>query len=472
MKRILVRSGKSPLDVMSRTTMLRRDVMGTNAGNLLFSDSVHKMLTTPGTEVTSAGLGTSRFTDEWVARTNAEYDVFVVPLANAFRPGFDGPLDRLSRAIERLTIPVIVVGVGAQVGTDGDTQMLRPMDGSVKRFVRDVLDHSATIGVRGEITADYLADLGFHEVDVIGCASMFWYGDTLPALRRAERLSETSRIALNISRGAAEVGDVGGLIDHVLSHFPQLTYIAQNTSDAELLFWGDTSVEAGHHDTFPLLLNHPLFEQANVIFPLDPQTWIRELASHDFAFGTRIHGNIAALLAGTPAVVLPHDSRTLELARFFDIPHRMLAALPAGTGPAELYAEADYSRMVSGHQKRFAHFAEFLMRNGLENTFQHGDAGVAFEAHLSELDPTPSLRLWDGADDGDLRYRISRLRELVAQEHDTAQRLAARVRELRNRLADAEARLSTLERQVAGIDRRVFVRLGPAIRRRVGRRRK
>lgn len=472
MKRILLRSGKSPLDAISPATTLRRDLMGTNIGNLLFSDSVHKMLTTTGTEVTSNGIGTTRFTDEWVARTDAEFDVFVVPLANAFRPGFRDPLDRLSAAIERLTIPVVVLGVGAQVGADYDTQVLRPMAGSVTRFVRTVLDHSATIGVRGELTADYLGDLGFHDVDVIGCPSMFWYGDRLPALRRPDRLDATSRIALNLSPDAISVGDVGGLVDHALQQFPRLTYFAQDTADAQLLFWGDTSVEAGRHDTFPRLLSHPLFQEGRVTVPLDPQTWIRELALHDFAYGTRIHGNIAALLAGTPAVVVAHDSRTLELSRYFDIPHHMLANLAPGTGPAELLAEADYSAMVNGHPERFARLAAFLARHGLDNTYQHGDGGVDFEARVGKLDLPPSLRLWDGSDDGDLRFRISHLREQVALERNTSRRLASRVRELRDRLTDAEARLSTLERQVAGIDRRVVVRLGPAIRRRLRRRRK
>ena len=466
MKRILLRSGKSPLDVKTPAASLRLDLMGTNVGNLLFSDSVHKMLDTPGTEVTSNGIRTTRFTDKWVARTNAEYDVFVVPLANAFRPAFHAGLDRLSAAIEQLTIPVVVVGVGAQVGADYDTQVLAPMAESVKRFARTVLDHSATIGVRGELTADYLADLGFHDTEVIGCPSMFRYGGTLPSMRKPEGLDATSRIALNLSPDAVDVGDVPGLVDRVSSHFPELTYFAQDTTDAELLFWGDTSVESGRQDAFPRLLSHPLFQKGKVVVPLDTQTWIGELASHDFAFGTRIHGNIAALLAGTPAVVLAHDSRTLELARYFDIPHRLLADLPNDTGPAELLAEADYSRLVSGHPARFTRVADFLARNDLENTYQHGDAGVAFEARLADLDLPPSLRVWDGSDDGGLRFRISALRERLVREQETSHRLALRVRDLRERLADAEVRLTTVEGRIAGIDRRVMVRLGPAIRRR------
>ena len=51
MKRILLRSGKSPYDVVGVEEALHRDVIATNSGNLIFSDAAHKILDTPGTEV-------------------------------------------------------------------------------------------------------------------------------------------------------------------------------------------------------------------------------------------------------------------------------------------------------------------------------------------------------------------------------------------------------------------------------------
>ena len=67
--------------------------------------------------------------------------------------------------------------------------------------------------------------------------------------------------------------------------------------------------------------SHPFFAERRTRLYADPWPWLADLAAFDFSFGTRIHGNIAALLAGTPAYVLAHDSRTLELARYFEIPH-------------------------------------------------------------------------------------------------------------------------------------------------------
>ena len=157
--------------------------------------------------------------------------------------------------------------------------------------------------------------------------------------------------------------------------------------------------------------------------PVDPVTWISELRSYDFAYGTRIHGNIAALLAGTPSVVLVHDSRTLELSRYFELPHRMLRDVPADIHPQELADAADYAPMLAGHRERFSRLSAFLDKNSLENTYSHGDRGAAFDAHVAKLDLPPCIGVWDGSDDGGLRYRLAWLREqMLAARSAAAQR--------------------------------------------------
>ena len=492
-KRILIRSGKSPLRVATPTEFIHQDLIGTNTGNLIFSDSAHKMLTTPGTEVTSNGIRTDA-SPERAAEINERYDVFVVPLANAFRPSFQNALDRLSTLIEQLTIPVVVFGVGAQAPADYDTEPLRPMAASVKRFVSAVLDRSASIGVRGELTAGYLKGLGFSDVDIIGCPSMFLYGATFPEIRATE-LTSDSRLALNLSPDAIPVGDISGIARHAWERYPHLTYYAQNTVDAELLLWGDTSPESGYEDPFPLQLTHALLQENKVRMPLDPATWIDELRGYDFAYGTRIHGNVAALLAGTPGVVLTHDSRTLELCRYFDIPHRPLTELAGDTDPRDLYEGADFSARIKGHGERFERMTTFLDRNGLENTYTHGDGGAAFDAQLAALDLPASMPVWDGSDDGQMRYRLSRLRERIAVAEtkararaerqattnknlraklSAARRLAseqaAQLAAMRDELEAARKQLASVESRVAGIEKRALIRIGPALRRRTRKR--
>ena len=62
----------------------------------------------------------------------------------------------------------------------------------MKAFVRAVLDHGPSIGVRGELTAEYLRSLGFRDVEVVGCPSMFAWG---PDLRVERKVPELTRDA-------------------------------------------------------------------------------------------------------------------------------------------------------------------------------------------------------------------------------------------------------------------------------------
>ncbi|WP_258044826.1 polysaccharide pyruvyl transferase family protein [Streptomyces sp. SM11] len=424
-RRILLRSGKSPFEVNSLEQSLHKDVFATNAGNLIFSDASHKILTTPRVEVVSNGIRTIPSEAE---RINEEYDAFVVPLANAFRPTFERSLTRLTQLIEKLRIPVVVLGVGAQANLAYDTTRLKPMESTVKRFVTAVLDRSTSIGVRGECTEAYLKGLGFRDVEVIGCPSMFMHGETFTVEKGVESLTPESLISVNGAHSAVRSYGLDAIIRQAHQRYPNLRFVGQNLLEAELLHWRRTSNAAGTQTSMPTHPSHPMYREGKVRLYVDPATWISELGEFDFSFGSRIHGNIAALLAGVPSTVLCSDSRTLELCRYFGIPHRKISEVSKNIDPAELYEAADFGELVNGHKERFLRFTGFMENNGLENTFTHGDSGAAFEAQLAELTLPPAIRPWTDSDPETLSGRFgwlqSQMEDLSAQNARLRKQLA------------------------------------------------
>ncbi|MFD7457672.1 MULTISPECIES: polysaccharide pyruvyl transferase family protein [unclassified Streptomyces] len=410
--RILLRSGKSPYDVVSIEEALDRDVIATNSGNLIFSDAAHKILETPDTEVVSNGI---RSIAAQAGRINEEYDVFVVPLANAFRPSFEKQLQRLTRLIGKLRIPVVVLGVGAQSGLNYNTARLKGIEPVVREFVSAVLDRSASIGVRGEFTEQYLKELGYRDVEVIGCPSLFMNGSELTVHKRVPELTPDSRVAINGSHSAVKSQGLDRVITRTHARYPHLRFIGQNLSDARQLHWRDLSDPNALVTAMPTHPDHPMYREDKVRVYIDPVTWIDDLREFDFSFGSRIHGNIAALLAGTPATVLCADSRTLELCRYFDIPHRRIDKLPEDLDPATLYEEADFGPLMAGHQERFERFTAFLTRNGLRNTFTHGDGGAAYDKRLAELSFPPGVRPWIDSDPASLGSRFGWLQGRMAE---------------------------------------------------------
>lgn len=376
MTRILLRAPKSPFEVASPEEVLSGNLIGLNAGNLVFLHAAWKILSTPGTTITPDGLRTDPAAADAI---NEQFDVYVIPLANAFRRSFRPHLARLTRLIERLRIPVVVLGVGAQSGLGYSLERLEPMDDATRQFVRAVLDRSGRIGVRGEFTERYLNHLGFRDVDVIGCPSMFLWGPDLQVEKRVPTLTANSPIGLTLS---PYLHQMGPFVEAHTRVYPRLTYFPQDLATLRLLLHGGPPISGAPPD-IPLHVGHQLFAEDRVRFHVEPWTWIDDLRHQDFVIGTRIHGTITALLAGTPAYLIAHDSRTLELARYFDIPFKRIRRLKPRHEAAFLYAKADFTALNAGHVERFDRFLRFLDHHGLEDTFRHGDGGAAFEARVA-----------------------------------------------------------------------------------------
>jgi Polysaccharide pyruvyl transferase len=385
-RNILLRARKDPFEIFSPEETLSGNKIANNSGNLIFYAASHKILATRGTTVTADGLNTDLGK---AAEINERYDAYVFPLANAFRPSYRRALDLTTRLIKKLDIPITVLGVGAQSGPGRyGTPQLGSIEGSVRAFVGAVLDRSPSIGVRGEVTYDYLRGLGFRDVEVIGCPSMFFHGDQMAIEKRTPTLEPDAALAINVTPYVERMGEI------VMSHharYPNLRYIAQDLGTLELLIWGESGRAARPPEMMPFRTSHPLFVENKVRFFVDAWPWIDALRSADFAFGTRIHGNIAALLAGTPSYVLAHDSRTLELARYFEIPHRLIADMTPDTDAAKLFAEADYTALNRGHPARFATFVDFLSRHGLAHVFAAGEDPTAFDRRVAEINYPPAV---------------------------------------------------------------------------------
>ncbi len=423
MPRIVIRSHKAPFVVADAETTYDKNLIGNNTGNLVFSQSVYRLLSTADAELSTSGLAKSKSRS-----LNANFDHVVIPLANAFRPGYEATLDALSTLIEDLTIPVTVVGVGAQASIEGNYKDIESVGAATTRFVRTVLDHSPSIGVRGEFTAEFLAGLGFGEehVRVIGCPSMFMYGPDLAVHKKVDALTTESPIALNVSPYVKEMGPIS---HYGADHYPHLVYMAQNIQTLELMLYG--TYPMGKKGTMlrtgvPVTLDHPLIRQNRVRFFLDPKAWFDHLATYDFSFGTRIHGNIAALLAGTPALLLAHDSRTLELAHYHQIPHREIGSLPDPADPAMLYADADWEPLNAGQPERWERFAGFLAEHDLDQVYgEGGDRGRTFDDQLAATDLPGPVETLMGLQPEELYALRRAMRDLGAEFRTTLAELSS-----------------------------------------------
>ena len=417
MTKYLVRAGKHPFEPISAPETHGRNIIGTNNGNRLFQESVIKTLSVSGADITPTHY---RVNPADAKSISDNYDAYILPLANAFRPSFMPKLDRLTELVEGLKIPTVVVGVGIQTDLEYNLDQLSGMDSSVKRFVSAVLDRSARIGVRGEATANYLNRLGFTDVDIIGCPSMFTDGSNFSFRTPSGSLTRDSRIGLSLSSTGTQaafsdsLSAMGKVFEHNVALYKNAYYLPQEGRSLEELVWN--SKPKGHeHDSIREGLFEELRESDRVRFFVDPREWFRFGSTLDFAFGTRLHGAIAILLGGTPAHLIAHDSRTRELAEYFQIPFTRITEMALTTTAEDLYARSDYSAMLSGHQERFDRYSAFMAANDLPNSFVSGEA-QAFASTLEaaalapEVTGLPTVALAN--DKSDYLYKIEKLRKL------------------------------------------------------------
>lgn len=406
MTRILIRAGKTPFTPLSAYDTFDRNVIGNNNGNLLFSSAAHKLLAADGVTVKAHGFN---FSAAQAPKVSDEFDKFVLPLANAFRVGFEPQLKNITSFINNLTIPTVMLSGGAQSGPDGTFDNLKPIESSVKAFCKAVLKTSSHITVRGEKTAEYVRGLGFKDVIVIGCPSMTMNG---PGHRVEKLLSKDSyRIAYNIE---SSKDLMGSLVEHVEREH-EATYFPQDIGTMEQMLWGTEKFKSSRDLRLPLRMSHDQFNTNRAEFHLDPYVWINRMRDFDISFGPRIHGNVIPILAGTPSVVFAHDSRTQELSEYHEVPHFTPEEVNQVESLDEVIERADFTKFNAGHAARFDKVRSFLNENGIDTIYDAGQekARAKYETYIANIDFPEALGTeWAGMTSGE----ISRLRKQRANE--------------------------------------------------------
>lgn len=373
MRKVLIRTGMSPLETPDIDWIFDKDRIGGNSGNLIYQYSVYRALMTEGTEFTSRYFRADNCTPEFIEQVNSEYDCVILPLANAFRTSFQ--LKPLTAFIKQMKIPCVVVGCGLQADSLEQMRAGLPYDGDAKDFVSAVLDHSAMLGLRGEMTAEYLQRLGFvpeKHFTVTGCPSMFSRGLNLPQARVGE-LTKDSRISVNTR--LKQVRPLHSLISKAIEEHPNYHLVFQKKEEFALIRYGvpiiaNTDAAKDNNGYYPRNLRHESVKQGRAIGFINAHAWHEYMKQKDFSFGSRIHGNIAAVLNGTPAFVFTTDTRTEELCRYHNIQHMPAEQVKEGWDIRDVYEKADFTSVHRGHAERFGHFVDFLNANGLEHIYK------------------------------------------------------------------------------------------------------
>lgn len=343
--------------------MVEKNLFGNNVGNLFFANSVIKSLRAPENEIVrySADINTNIF------------DRGILYEANLIQDSCLNYVGYCNYLLSTTDIPVVLAGVGTDSLPNFDLKINCTTALAVKKLFSEILKRTPSIGVRGKITKDAVVNLcGIPEekIDVIGCPSVRYYGRNLINKKDFKQFSKDLKIAVNFTGYHYDI-DEAVYLHNILKRFNNSFVIFTDTVEAYLLWKGATVPYNRYHELLPCSPEHFILKQHRARFMANEAAIINMLKSFDFSIGSRIHQAIVSLLAGTPAIVIAHSTRVLELAQYHNIPYIMRDEFTDYNKLPSL--EMLYERAIDGINKFYEsynsqlhEYSSFMQKNNLK----------------------------------------------------------------------------------------------------------
>jgi hypothetical protein len=341
-----------------------------NVGDMMVFDSTLKLL-----NFADVGIGNiTEPTEKDMDRYNAEFDYCILRGSNYINEKAN--LKKLDWFLSHLKIPAVAIGVGAQAADQRKLDLPEP----TRRVWKLFSDHCASIGVRGNYTAEVLNDIGIHNVDVIGCPSLFRHNDpflqvTPPAWGDLHNVAFTLRreVSNAYTSNVAQYFDVQKkLIREIDANFG-LTVMTHGEPEEKAFFFKHKALI---EELRPKMVKSGWFGpkdadlekiwQSKLFFSNTVADYDAVVRRQDLVVGFRVHGNLPALANKIPSVFVAYDSRSRELAETLSVP--IVSMEEALARPLEeLYRPELFDAFNRNYGAYYRRMAQFFDRNGLSH---------------------------------------------------------------------------------------------------------
>jgi len=325
-------------------------------------------------------LPTEAFYSAIIEHANNHYDCVVFSPANLLGPQARQSLSAATQAFKKSKKPIYILGIGVQAK---DYTKLNKLISCIRKpaydFIKTVYDSGGEFALRGHFTKEFFDKLGFHSAVVTGCPAFYQEGRDLQLTNTKVNEEDFKPIINGIIRDFSRKN-----FQKIFTQYPNSAYIDQDQC-SDFLF-NKISNHAYKHPPFSSAtqcnrLVIDLITQDRFKLFYDIPVWKRYLKEQNFnfSFGARIHGNIMPALMGIPSLVHTIDTRTQELAEFFDLPR--IQHYPQKKSLYDIYCNADYTQFNKTFASKFDHFENFLKTHGLVEQISDKQA---FDAYINQ----------------------------------------------------------------------------------------
>ena len=365
---------------------------GQNWGNRLWFQGLYSAINTGENEYCFLSENGEINVDE----INNSFDFILLPMANIFYKGFVGSMNALTEIFEKITIPIYVVVCGVQADSYDDlNNIISEIGEESKRFIKAIYNTGGEFALRGYFTKEFFDRLGFYSAVVTGCPSLYQMGanfkvndhivEDTPLKPVFNGFVEPYKNLLKKYKDSTFIDQC----DYVFSLF-QPDYLKNANFKFEIEFVRRFGKYAAH-----------LLAEERVVMIADMNDWRCYLKNNNvnYSFGSRIHGTIMALLSGVPSTIICNDSRTREMAEFFEIPNLVVDRKHIFSDKEfnELYHQMDYTAFNCNFQKKYNSFEQFLKSKGIvssineNNQFFKDEGNTNFQKEIRNKDAFSSF---------------------------------------------------------------------------------
>jgi len=348
-----------------------RNVIGysDNIGNIVFLESISRELGADSISIYDFILNYKSYEDR--------YDMIVLSLANMISPNYKLSEDFMT-ALENTKIPICIFSIGVQAYNEEELYK-NSLSLNVRRILNLSKKSGTTIGLRGEITKEFLDGEGIKNTQVIGCPSLF-YKKSIPVKNNVG----PKEILLSASFGGSWKNPLLDIFkfgyDYCKSYLVQsesrILFDKYKISEGELDSWNISNEKKSY------LMNrgydysyycHPNLDSSNLgkwliensVFFNDFDMWLDSMSVYDMHIGARFHGSVMSTLAGVPTLILEGDLRVKEFVELHGLPNINIFDFNEEMKPKYLYDMIDYQKYENRYDSLKSNYIDYLNKNGL-----------------------------------------------------------------------------------------------------------
>lgn len=287
-----------------------------------------------------------------IEKYKKEYDLCVIAFATHVTDWRD--VSRYSKFVKALGVKTIAFSLGIQDYSEASSKV-NSIHGSLKELLDYVIASSGFCGVRGPNTASVLIKAGYKPENIVrvGCPTLFRMVNKKLKITKNKTFKKPlvvyHRTMADLNKkligGAPLLGQ--DFLDEVV--------FSDVISKEHVLKEKELDNYSNHKNgTFALT---KIIEKG--IFHKSFDEWFNEIKKYDFVLGARLHGCIAALIQGIPAVMIARDIRVQEIAEFFKIPYIKYEDVNDKT-IEEIYEQANFDEFNKLYSHRFNNFIKLM----------------------------------------------------------------------------------------------------------------